>query len=32
MDRILETLKEFSRHQQSGSTIHLAPDWISVHM
>jgi protein QN1 len=26
MDRILETLKEFSRHQQSGSTIHLAPD------
>jgi hypothetical protein len=26
MDRILETLKEFSRHHKSGSAIHLAPD------
>jgi protein QN1 len=26
MDRILETLREFSRHQKSGSTVQLAPD------
>ncbi|PNF39397.1 hypothetical protein B7P43_G13217 [Cryptotermes secundus] len=26
MDRILETLREFNRHQKSGSTVQLAPD------
>jgi hypothetical protein len=25
MDRILETLQEFNRHQKSGSTVQLAP-------
>jgi hypothetical protein len=32
MDRILETLREFNRHQKSGSTVRLAPDWRYIHI
>lgn len=32
MDCILETLREFSRHQKSGSTVQLAPDWNYIYI